>query len=94
MGKVEDIDARYKNLSARKDVLQRNKDKIEAELEARQRSLKNLLDEARKDGYNPANLKEEIQRAEEVLIIKLDNFETELNEAEQSIEPMMKELKA
>jgi chaperonin cofactor prefoldin len=93
MGKIEDLDERYKTLSHRRDTLQKNKNRIEAELEARKRNLKAQMEEAKKAGFNPDNLQEDIRRSEEVLLIKLDNFEAELEEAERAMTPMLEEIK-
>lgn len=93
MGKIEDLDDKYKRLSQRRDQLQKDKTRIEAELEARKRSLKAQMEAAKKEGFNPNNLPEEIRRNEEILMIKLDNFETELDEAERVMRPMLDEIK-
>lgn len=90
---VEDIDSRYKILVQRRNDLHNDKTRIEAELEARKRNLKAQMEAAKKEGFDPNNLAEEIRRNEEVLIIKLDNFETELNEAEKIMRPMLEEIK-
>ena len=90
---VEELDVKYKTLCQRRDVLQRDKDKIEAELEARKRALKAQMEAAVNDGFNPDTLKDDIKRNEEVLTLKLGNFEAELNGAEKIIKPMLEELK-
>ena len=90
---IEDLDTKYKNLCQRRDLLQRDKDRIEAELEARKRALKTQMEAAIKDGFNPDTLQEDIKRSEEVMTLKLGNFEAELNEAEKAIKPMLDELK-
>jgi len=89
---IEAMDTEYKRLVSRRDVLQQDKARIEATLDARRKDLKNLLDQARKDGFDPDNLKEEIRRAKEVLRLKLDNFNTELEEASSMMEPMLREI--
>ena len=90
---VENLDIKYKNLCQKRDVLQRDKDKIEAELEARKRALKAEMEAAINDGFDPNTLSEDIRRSEEVLILKLSNFEAELNEVEKVIKPMLDEIK-
>ncbi len=89
---IEDLDERYKRLVQRRDTLQQNKNRIEAELEARKRNLKAQMEAAKKEGFNPDLLPEEIRRSEEVLILKLDNFEAELDEAERILKPMLEEI--
>jgi hypothetical protein len=91
--KSESIEERYKTLVQRREVLQQNKNRIEAELEARKRSLKSQMELAKKEGFNPDNLKEDIRKSEEILSIKLDNFQIELDEAERLIGPMIEEIK-
>lgn len=89
---VEALDERYRKLTSRRDLLQQDKARIEATLDARRKDLKGLLDEARREGFDPDNLKEEVRRAKEILRLKLDNFGAELNEAESMMSPMLKEI--
>lgn len=89
---VTDLYNRHKRLLARRDELQQDKARIEATLEARKKDLKSLLDKARSNGFDPNNLEDEIKRAKEVLRLKLDNFEAELDEAAKMLEPMKKEI--
>jgi hypothetical protein len=90
---MEDLDEKYKRLSKRRDLLNQHKTRIEAELEARKRALRAQMEAAKKEGYNPNNLKEDIRRSEEVLSLKLNNLEAELNEAERIMKPMLEEIK-
>lgn len=89
---VEDLHGRFRTLCARRDDLQQGKARIEATLEARKKDLKNLLDKARADGFDPNNLEDDIKRAKEVFRLKLDNFEAELDEASSMLGPMKKEI--
>ena len=89
---IEELDAEYKRLVVRRDDLRANKARIEATLDARKKNLKKLLDEAKGAGFNPDNLPEEIRRTKQVLRLKLDNFGTELNEAQALMEPMLREI--
>jgi DNA repair exonuclease SbcCD ATPase subunit len=91
--KIEDLDEKYKRLSRRRDSLQQDKTRIEAELEARKRALKSQMEAAKKEGYNPDNLQEDIRKNEEILALKLDNFEAELADAERVMKPMLEEIK-
>jgi len=91
--KIEDLDEKYKRLTQRRDALQKDKTRIEAELEARKRNLKAQMEAAKKEGFNPDNLRDDIRKSEEVLALKLDNFEIELDEAESAMKPMLEEIK-
>jgi len=90
---IDDLDEKYKRLSRRRDSLQQDKTRIEAELEARKRALKNQMEAAKREGYNPDNLQEDIRKNEEILALKLDNFEAELADAERVMKPMLEEIK-
>jgi chromosome segregation ATPase len=90
---IDDIVTRYETLTAKRETLSQNKVKLEAELSARRRALKKVMDEATEAGYDPNKIQEELQRAKEVLDLKLDNFKTELEEGESMVRPMLKELR-
>ena len=90
---IDDLDEKYKRLSRRRDSLQQDKTRIEAELEVRKRALKNQMEAAKREGYNPDNLQEDIRKNEEILALKLDNFEAELADAERVMKPMLEEIK-
>jgi chaperonin cofactor prefoldin len=85
---VEELEVRYKGLVTKRENLQRDKDKIEAESSARKRALKEKLNAAREEGFDPENLPQEIQRAKEVIALKLDTFAADLEEAERKMKPM------
>jgi chromosome segregation ATPase len=89
---VEELDSRFKLLNQRREVVQQNKIKIEAELNSRKRELKSLMKQAEDAGYDPANLKDEIKRMKQVLVVKLDAFQADLEAAEKMIQPMIKEI--
>lgn len=89
---VEELDSRYKVLNARRESLHRDKMKIEAELNSRKRELKNLMKQAEDAGFDPSNLKDEIKRMKQVLVVKLDTFQADLEAAEKLIQPMLKEI--
>jgi len=90
---IEDIEAKYKDLVARKDTLQANVTKVSTEHAVLKRQLKDAMEEAKKAGLDPNNLQEEIRRAKEVLLLKMDNFSADLTEGETQIAPMLKALK-
>ncbi|OPZ38440.1 MAG: hypothetical protein BWY99_01629 [Synergistetes bacterium ADurb.BinA166] len=89
---VEDLDARYKSLMKKREALVHSKVMIEAELSTRKRTLKEGMEECKKAGFNPDNLSEEIQRLKNVLTVKLDAFQADLEGAESAMKPMLKEI--
>jgi predicted nucleic acid-binding Zn-ribbon protein len=90
---IDNIVAQYEALTSRRETLSQNKVKLEAELSARKRALKKVMDEATEAGYDPNKIQEELQRTKEVLDLKMSNFEAELEEGETMIRPMLKELR-
>jgi hypothetical protein len=90
---INDIIATYEALVNRREALSQSKVKVEAELSARRRALKKVMDETREAGYDPDKIQEELQRAKEVVMLKMENFATELEEGENMIRPMLKELR-
>jgi hypothetical protein len=90
---IDDIIAKYEGLTTKRETLSQNKVKVEAELSARRRVLKKVMDEATEAGYDPNKIQEELQRAKEVVMVKLDNFAAELEEGENMVRPMLKELR-
>jgi hypothetical protein len=90
---IEGVIAQYEGLVTRRDALQQNKAKLDAEFSARKRVLKKVMDETREAGYDPDKIKEELQRTEEVVRIKMEVFKTELEEGENIIRPMLKEIR-
>jgi chromosome segregation ATPase len=89
---IQDLEARYEAANARYEALEKNKVQIEAEMAARKRELKKLMQQARDAGYDPDNLKEDIQRKRQVLAVKLDGFEADMNTAEKIMQPMLQEI--
>jgi septal ring factor EnvC (AmiA/AmiB activator) len=89
---IEELERRHKSLTERRDELQRGKDKVEAELSAHKRSLKALMDKARKEGFDPDNLQEEVRKLTRVVSVKQDTFEAELTTAEKILRPMLQEI--
>jgi chromosome segregation ATPase len=89
---IQELDARYQSLQKRREALMHSKLQIEAELSTRKRSLKEAMEECKKAGFNPDNLQEEIQRLKDVLTVKMDTFEADLDAAETAIKPMLREI--
>lgn len=88
----DEIIKRYKTLSQKRDQLLTDKIKIEAELSARKRSLKEAIDSCKSAGFNPDTLTEDIKKLKEVINVKLDIFEADLKNAEDIMKPMIKEI--
>lgn len=86
---LEEIEARQKQLVARRERFITNKAQVEAELGARKRQLKELMDKVRKEGMDPNTLPEDIRRMKEVLTTKQDMLEAELAAAEKALQPMI-----
>lgn len=94
-GKIQvmgDIEARHAALMKRAAKVQQDKATVEGELTARRRELKRLMDEARAEGLDPSNLRDEVQRLQTVLTIKMDAMEAELTEAERILKPMLESI--
>jgi len=89
---IQDLEARHQALSTRYEALKEGKVQVEAELAARKRELKKLMQQAKDMGYDPDNLKEDIQRKEQVLAVKLDSFEADVSAAEQIMQPMLRDI--
>jgi chaperonin cofactor prefoldin len=89
---IKDLEVRYEALSVRYEAIDKNKVQVEAEMAARKRELKKLMQQARDLGFDPDNLKEEIQRKKQVLAVKLDGFEADMDTVEKMIQPMLQEI--
>lgn len=88
----DDLIKRYESLLSQREDLVKNKMQLEAELSVRKRSLKEVMEECRKAGYDPDNLAEELRKAKDVLALKLDIFESDLKAASEIIKPLMAEI--
>lgn len=92
MENAEDIDVRYKRLTEKREALLTQKIKLDAELAARRKALKEIMEECKKNGFDPDTLSEDLKKMKEVLLVKLDVFEADLNDAESQIKPLLKEI--
>ena len=86
---MEALEARLSALTKRATEVQLAKATVEGELNSRRRELKRLMDEAKAEGLDPTNLREEVQRLQTILTVKMDAMEAELNEAERILKPML-----
>jgi chaperonin cofactor prefoldin len=84
--------AKYKKLQEKRTKLLDDKRRIEAELNARKRALKDALDACRSAGFNPDTLAEDIKKLKEVLYVKLNVFEADLAAAEEKMKPLLAEI--
>jgi hypothetical protein len=89
---TEELEADYKFWTSKGDEAEKSKARVEATLDARRKVLKDAMEQAKKEGYNPDQLPEEIRRAKEILALKIDNYKTELEEAEKILKPMVIEI--
>jgi archaellum component FlaC len=89
---IEELELRYKSLLSRGNNLSQDKIRIDAAQSENKRTLKTLIEECKKLGYNPDTIQEDIRRSKEVLVIKLDNYKADLDVAESILKPMMKEI--
>jgi len=90
---TKDLEARYKGLQGRLTTLKADKGTVEAELAARQRALKKSMDECRAAGFDPDNLQEEIRRAKEVVGVKLDTFQADIEAGEKIVRPLVEAIR-
>ncbi len=93
---VEEIEAlskRSKALLVRRDALSQNRQTILAELEARRRSLKKLMEDVEKEGFDPNNLKADLLHKIEVERTKLEVLESDLSSSEAVVRPMLAEIR-
>ena len=85
-------EARYKDLTTRADSVNNAKIRLEAKRDSARSQLKEAMDEAKEAGLDPNNIEEDVQKAQQVLTIKLDNFQADVEAAEAIAKPMLKEL--
>lgn len=93
VSEIEALSKRSKALLSRRETLQQNKQTIMAELEARRRSLKKLMDDVEKEGFDPNNLKSELLHKIEVERTKLEVLESDLSTSEAVVRPMLEEIR-
>lgn len=88
--KVDQLVKKHRELTERKDQLVQNKNRIEAELKVNRRALEQTMNEAREEGFDPNNLKEELQREAEAVQIKLNVLQGDIEAGEKIVEPILK----
>ena len=87
---IDQLTKTYQELNKRRDQLINNKNTIEAELKVNRRSLEQTMNEAREEGFDPNNLKEELQTEAEAVQIKLNILKGDIEAGEKIIEPILK----
>lgn len=93
VSEIEKLSKHSKSLLARRETLQQNKQTIMAELEARRRSLKKLMEDVEKEGFDPNNLKADLLHKLEVERTKLEVLESDLASSEAVVRPMLAEIR-
>ncbi len=89
---IEELESQHKALVARRELLQNNINKISAARDERKRTLKETIEECKKEGFNPETLQSDIQHMKNVLSTKMDVISSDLSEAEAIVRPMLKEI--
>jgi hypothetical protein len=89
---MEDLELKYKELTGKREKLVQTKLKIEAALSERKKNLREAMEECKNLGYNPDTLSEDIKKLKEVLLVKLNMFEADLQSAEEMMAPMLREI--
>jgi hypothetical protein len=90
---VQRLEEKASKLSTRVEALEKAKLAIEAERDARKRALKALMDECKKElGIDPNDLEDEIKKSKEVLSVKLQIIERDVEVAEKVLIPMLAEI--
>jgi len=89
---MDDLDVRYKEYMAKRETVIKNKLKVEAALTERKKRLKEAIEECKSLGYDPETLVDDIKKLREVLITKLSVCESDLQEVETQLAPMLKEI--
>ncbi len=90
---IEALSKRAKDLSTRREKLFQDKSALQAELDARRRNLKKLMEDAEAQGFDPNNLREDLLRKIEVERTKLQVYEGDLETSEAMIKPMLEEIR-
>jgi predicted metal-binding protein len=90
---IEVLSKRSKALLVRRDALSQNRQTILAELEARRRNLKKLMEDVEKEGFDPNNLKADLLHKIEVERTKLEVLESDLSSSEAVVRPMLAEIR-
>ena len=88
-----DIEMRYKKLSERRDQLKLDHGTVIANLEISQKNLKKYMSECRELGFDPNNLETEIIRLRNIIELKMNTLEADLEAGEKIIKPMLDDIR-
>lgn len=89
---VEEIEQTFKTLSARREALQNDVNRVTAARDERKRTLKETFEECKKEGFNPDTLPQDIQHLKQVLITKMEVISADMQESENIVRPMLREI--
>jgi archaellum component FlaC len=89
---LEKLESRYKAIVQRVNSLSQDKLRIDAAQAENKRTLKNVMEECKKNNWDPDTIQEDIRRAMDVFKIKCDNLDADLDAAEAILRPMLKEI--
>jgi len=85
----ESIESKFNDLKRRIEKLKSDKQKIDAVLSVKMNQRAELIEKIKKMGYNPDDLKNQIDEKRRVLNITLNNINKEVQFLEEKIEPML-----
>lgn len=89
---VEDLERTHKACVQRKQALETNKARVDAELSVRKKALKEAMEDCKKDGFNPDTIEQDIKHMKQVVSVKLETFSADLTAAEEQMKPLLKEV--
>lgn len=90
---VEDLVRRHKELLERRSTLERQKASILTLKKERTNRLAGLMAKCREAGFEPNDLREQVQHLASVAKVKLDTWNAEIEASENMIKPMLSEIK-
>jgi chaperonin cofactor prefoldin len=90
---AEEIQHHFNDLQKRISAHVSNRNKIEAALSERRRTLRENIEECRKEGFDPDTLGEDIKKKKEVLGTRYNILRADLETAESMLQPLLSEIK-
>lgn len=93
MTQVEELVKKHKRLSERCAELENRKSALAALHKERKHNLSVLMAKCREAGFEPNDLRAQVQHLAEVAKVKLDTWSAEIEASEKMIEPMLSEIK-
>lgn len=89
---VEDLERTHKACVQKRQALETAKARVDAELSARKKALKEAMEDCKKDGFNPDTIEQDIKHLKQVVSVKLETFAADLSSAEEQMKPLLKEV--